>query len=45
MLTSISCPSCDDRRREKAVFFAVGPSLMIALDAVPEKEVYNEVSH
>ncbi len=45
MLTYTGCPYFDDRRREKAVFFAVGPSLMMALDAVSEKEVYDEVSH
>ena len=45
MLTYTGCPSCDDRCREKAMFFAVGLSLMMALDTVPGKEVYDEVSH
>jgi hypothetical protein len=34
MLTYTGCPSCDDRCREKAMFFTVSLSLMMVLDTV-----------
>ncbi len=34
MLTYTDCPSCDDRCREKAMFFTVSLSLMMVLHAV-----------